>query len=121
MFNILGIGTDVVQIPRIEAIFNKYGQKFVAKILSSAEQESGNITSSYLAKRFAGKEAVAKALGFGIGKSLRFNEISIINNIYGKPEVVITKYDIMKDIKIDISLSDDYPIALAFVIISPIK
>lgn len=114
---ILGIGTDIVQIPRIERIFKQYGLQFVNKILNLGEQKSNShrISSSFLAKRFAAKEAVAKAFGQGIGKPLRFKDISIINNALGKPEVQVIGQK--NNEVIELSLSDDYPVAIAFVVI----
>lgn len=114
---IIGIGTDIVQIPRIERILKQYGSRFLEKILSTSEQEhnSHRISSSFLAKRFAAKEAVAKALGKGIGKPLRFKDISIINNDLGKPQVHVAGQP--NNEIIELSLSDDYPVAIAFVVI----
>lgn len=118
---ITGIGTDIVQIPRIERLVEKFGHKFIERILSAKEIEVYNHKAcrAFVARRFAGKEALSKALGQGIGRPLKFNDITIRNNELGKPEVII-KGDEKGGMKIDISLSDDYPIAIAFVVISSI-
>ncbi len=115
---ILGIGTDVVQIPRIERLVDKFGDRFISRILSKDEVKVYNKKHcrAFLARRFAGKEAVAKALGSGIGKPFRFTDISIMNNNLGAPSVHIHGYD--EDITAHISLSDDYPVVVAFVIIT---
>lgn len=126
MNSIIGIGTDVVQVPRIEKIYAKFGERFLhknyheleIKIFFGLPQKQRTL---FLAKRFAAKEAISKALGFGIGK-LGFKDIAIINNECGAPFVHISSkpgaapgnYD---DYKIHISLSDDYPIALAFAVV----
>lgn len=115
---IIGIGTDIVQIPRIERLVEKFGRKFVERILSKEELEvyDRKACRAFVARRFAGKEALSKALGQGIGRPLRFTDITIRNNELGKPEVKIDG-GIGEGMKIDISLSDDYPAAIAFVVI----
>ncbi len=122
---IVGIGTDIVNIERIGRVFDKYGDIFLKKNFHYLEIQKHSLLSSdkklpYLAKRFAAKEATAKALGQGIGSMIAFCDIAIINNDLGTPRVIIslkkipniTKYDIQ------ISLSDDHPFAVAFVVIS---
>jgi len=121
---IFGVGTDIVEITRIQKLYEQYGDRFVQRILSSAEQELfalHHYSSAFLAKRFAGKEAVAKALGTGIGESLAFTEISIINESNGKPIVVLEgkAKNRLKELlisELSISLSDEKHYALAFVI-----
>lgn len=120
---ISGIGTDIVHIKRIEALLTKYGDRFVNRILSKSEIVQFRIKNSvlYLARRFAGKEAFFKAIGTGIGKPLRFSDITISNDDLGKPEIKIEDVEKGKLIKkysnIHISLSDDYPVAIAFVVV----
>ena len=122
---IVGIGTDVVQIDRIEGIYNKYKDAFLEKNFHPQECEyfyalEGSKAILYLAKRFAGKEAIAKAFGLGIGNNLAFKDIAILNDELGAPyaEIFIDNVESFIDKKIHISLSDDYPIAIAFAIIS---
>lgn len=121
----IGIGTDIVNIARIERIFEKFGQSFVDKNFHELEIKQFNLLkkeskAAYLAKRFAGKEAVAKALGEGIGKNLSFKDIAIINDESGAPKIVISSegYPQSHKYKFQISLSDDYPFAVAFVVIT---
>lgn len=122
---IVGIGTDIVQIDRIKKIYDKYKYTFLEKNFHPKECEyfftlDASKAISYLAKRFAAKEAIAKAFGSGIGNNLSFKDIAILNDKLGAPYVEIFS-DNSKDItdkKIHISLSDDYPIAIAFVVIS---
>ena len=87
MNDIYGIGTDIVDISRIKKIFN-LNKKFVYRIFSRKEikycESQKNRIASY-SKRFAAKEAFAKALGTGISKGIAFNEISINNNKNGAP------------------------------------
>ena len=123
---ILGLGTDIVNIKRIEKILKKNKKNFIDKILHSKEKRGKKITAEYLSKKFSAKEAFSKALGTGIGKEIQFNEIIIINKSNGKPTIQIEKKAekrVLKKLKVNkakyfISISDDYPFALATVIIS---
>lgn len=123
--NIIGIGTDVVNISRIEAIFQKYGDKFLSKNFHTQEIENFKELPQpkkigFLAKRFAGKEAIAKALGKGIGRGLAFKDIAILNDVQGAPYVLIDSENSTKFSKynIHISLADDYPFAVAYALIT---
>lgn len=123
---IIGIGTDILKIDRIEAIFKKYGTRLTDRLLhnkekAKLEQIAENKMASFLAKRFAAKEAISKALGTGIGK-VGFKDIIILNNTQGKPyaEIDFQKFG-MPICKIDLSLSDDYPVAVAFAVVSIYK
>ena len=126
---IFGIGTDIVNVKRMERSLKKYGIRFKNKIFSKSEIsycENKKNSSSFYAKRFAAKEALSKALGTGIRKGVNLKNIEISNNIHGKPSILLKgkvanylkkkvknkKYDIY------LSLSDDKPWAQATVIIS---
>ena len=124
---IFGIGTDIVDISRIKKIFNR-NNKFKKRIFSAEEikycETKSNKISSY-SKRFAAKEAFVKALGTGISQGISFNEISVKNNKYGAPFIVllgktktIAKNLTKKKNKIYLSLSDEKKYALAMVVIS---
>jgi len=126
---IFGIGTDIVNIKRIEKSIKKNGKRFKNKIFSLKEIaycDNKKNPSSYYAKRFAAKEAFSKALGTGISKDVSLRNIEVTNNIKGKPLIKLNKkLDIylkkrLKSSKYDIhlSLSDDNPWAHATVIIS---
>lgn len=131
---IIGIGTDIVQVQRIERVLSIYGKKFYDRILSNGELERFNAlrssaentfknSASFLAKRFAAKEAVSKALGRGIGDEYKFKDIAILNDIKGCPYVKLPKMNrkhnsLLQELKINLSISDDYPIAVAFAIVS---
>tara|TARA_B100000029_G_scaffold245044_1_gene242172 strand:- start:1103 stop:1498 length:396 start_codon:yes stop_codon:yes gene_type:complete len=126
---IFGIGTDIVNIKRMEKSLKKYGFKFKKKIFSKKEIlycEKKKNPSSYYAKRFAAKEAFSKALGTGIRKGISLKNIEISNNSKGKPYILL-RGDLSKFLKkkiknkkydIHLSLSDDKPWAQATVIIS---
>ena len=127
--NIFGIGTDIVNIKRLQKSLKKNGNKFKNKIFTQSEInycQSKKNSSAYYAKRFAAKEAFAKALGTGFRKNITFKNIVISNNNYGKPTINIKgpvnsylkKKIKNKKYKIYLSLSDDLPWAQATVIIS---
>ena len=122
---IIGIGTDIVNINRIEKIINKFGEQFLLRILHPEEYQKlkaiePKLQARFLARRFAGKEAIAKAIGSGINLGLRFKDIAIINDDLGKPIAKIYNrlLESMGNYKVNISLSDDYPVAMALVVLS---
>ena len=87
---ILGIGTDLVQISRIEQMLKTFGKAFEDKVFTLSEQQKAatlpqNKRASYYAKRFAAKEAFSKALGSGIGMSAFFKDIEVKNNEKAHP------------------------------------
>ena len=122
---IFGIGTDIVQVERIRNLDSL--EKFAEKILSLNEIEvfKSQIDEkkvSFLAKQFAAKEAVSKALGTGIGKDIKFNDIEILRNSDGKPYLnhdgtITTIFNNLGITKTHVSLSDEKKYALAFVIL----
>ena len=124
---IFGIGTDIVDISRVKKLLNT-NKKLINRIFSIKEikycESRSNKIASY-SKRFAAKEAFAKALGTGISKGISFNEISINNNKNGSPFIellgktkTITKNLTKKKNKIYLSLSDEKKYELAMVVIS---
>ena len=122
---IFGIGTDIVEVERIRKLDSL--EKFADKILSLNELEvfKSQIDEkkvTFLAKQFAAKEAVSKALGTGIGKDIRFNQIEILRNSDGKPYlnhdgIITTICNDLGITKTHVSLSDEKKYALAFVIL----
>ena len=126
---IFGIGTDIVNIKRIEQSLKKSGNTFKNRIFSKKEIiycEKNKNPFPFYAKRFAAKEALSKALGTGIRKGVNFKNIEILNDSFGKPSILLkgsTAIFLKKKIKskkyfIYLSLSDDLPWAQATVIIS---
>lgn len=124
---ITGIGTDIVHIPRIEALLSEFGDAFVNKSFTEAEKTYAEKKSNgdarkhacYLAKRWAAKEAVVKALGTGFGNGTHWRDIEITNNAEGQPHVIIHSNNAFyHNLNIHISMSDDYPNAVAFAIVS---
>lgn len=121
---IFGIGTDIVSIERIRGSLSRHGDRFAKKILTPDEyREYGQINGSsaqYLAKRFAVKEAVAKAMGTGFRDGLLLSDIGITHDDQGKPQLVFSgrAQDFMRQHNISkthVSISDEVEHALAFV------
>jgi holo-[acyl-carrier protein] synthase len=122
---IIGIGCDVVQIPRIKLLVQESGERFLKRIFSDIEIElmiDGPNKDSYIAKRFAAKEAFAKAVGSGIGHRMHFNNIEILKTPDGQPFFSQKTLLLVGDgIQAFLSISDDYPIAIAQVVLSTHK
>ena len=116
---IFGIGTDIVNIKRIETILKKNKKSFLAKIFTKKEikifSKYKHNQSSKISLKFAAKEALSKSLGTGIGAKVSFLDVEVLNETSGKPYFHIIKKSLRK-ISFKLSLSDDYPWAIAFVI-----
>ena len=121
----IAIGTDILEIERLQNVYARQGEKFVARILTPLEQErfSGlnddSIRMAFLAKRWCAKEAIAKALGTGIAKGIGWQNIEIHNLASGAPQVTLTgaALDQLHDLggkKALISLSDERLYCVAF-------
>jgi len=124
---IIGIGTDIIDIRRIEKVINRFGDKFKKKCFSKDEIiKSDNVfnsTNSY-AKKYAAKEACSKALGTGFFRGVYKKDIEILNSIYGKPIIILHNEALNKFKKISkfecsiaVSISDEKNYAVANVII----
>ena len=125
---IYGNGIDIIDINRIRRVIDKYGNKFKKRCFSTAELERSekrlNSVESY-AKRYAAKEACAKALGTGLARGVFWKDIEVVNNQYGKPFIklhgkakdIFRNMDKASDTKIEVSLSDEKKYAIANVTI----
>ena len=124
---ITGIGTDIIDIRRIEKIIIKYGDRFKKKcFLKSEIQRSENRRNSIhsYAKRYAAKEACSKALGTGLARGVFWKDIEVRNNKFGKPIMILHNKALKflnqissQRAKIEVSLSDEKNYAIANVII----
>lgn len=126
---IVGLGNDLIDIRRIERMLVRYGDHFVRRIFTDIEQiKSENLQkrSSSYAKRFAAKEACAKALGTGISRGVGWKDMGVVNLPSGKPIMKLTdraQLQLQKllpphyEAVIHLSITDDFPWAQAFVII----
>lgn len=123
----MGIGCDIVMIERVSSLIDQFGDKFLQRVYAKEEiikgkgllEKNREVGLGYFARRFAAKEAVAKALGTGIAKGLSFNEVAILNDTNGKPEVHLLgkSAKLVGNKTIEISLSDDGPFAMAFAVV----
>lgn len=122
---IVAIGTDIVDIARIKAALERHGRHFAERILCPRELlrfDQHSQPAAYLAKRFAAKEALVKALGTGIGR-VSWQDIETINNSSGAPQFVLggAAQELMSELGASealLSLSDEHEYALAFVVLS---
>ncbi len=125
---IYGNGIDIIDINRIRRVIDKYGNRFKNRCFSDNEIERSdnrlNSVESY-AKRYAAKEACAKALGTGLARGVFWKDIEVVNNKYGKPFIklhgkakdIFRNMDKASDTKIEVSLSDEKKYAIANVTI----
>ena len=122
---IFGIGTDIVEVARIEACITQFGDDFAKRILAESEYASyqeSHIKPRFLAKRFAAKEAFSKALGTGLRAPATFQNITVSHDDLGKP-ILILATDLRaflntKNItQTHISMSDEKNLAAAFVVL----
>ncbi len=129
---ILGLGSDLIDITRIEAALVRFGPRFINRIFTPVEQSKSerraNRAASY-ARRFAAKEACAKALGTGLSKGVFWRDMGVMNRPGGQPTLVLTggaraRLDSLTPpgmvARIDLSMTDDFPLAQAIVIISAV-
>ena len=127
---IIGIGTDIIDITRIERVINRFGDRFKNRVFTKKEIlkcEARKLSANSYAKRYAAKEACSKALGTGFRKGVYWRDIEVINNKSGKPELflhngaraIFEKLLPQNTIgQIDLSITDEYPYAQATVIIT---
>ena len=127
---ILGIGTDLVDIRRIEQAITRHGDRFINRIYTEVERARAERKANRIdtfAKRFAAKEACAKALGTGFRNGVFFRDMGVVNLPSGKPTLRLTGGALARlqaitpaghAAQIDLALTDEYPLAQAFVVIS---
>jgi holo-[acyl-carrier protein] synthase len=126
---IYGVGTDIVRVARVEQSLSRYGERFAARILSDAELADFRRTvkpAHFLARRFAAKEAAAKAMGTGFAGGLRFRQIEVTHNRRGKPQLRFSgrALDFILTHRIrtaHLSLADETDHAVAFVTLETVS
>jgi holo-[acyl-carrier protein] synthase len=122
---IAGIGTDIVEVPRMADVLARYGERFARRVLAEAEWEGFRASPNrptYLAGRFAAKEAFAKALGTGLRYPVSLGRICITNDALGKPNLtldpVLEQYVMDRGITArHVTLSHERSVACAFVVL----
>ncbi len=122
---ILGIGTDLVEIARIEHALGRWGERFALRILVEHELErfrAHRKPAAYLAKRFAAKEAFSKAIGTGIRHPVNWHNVSVANHASGKPylrfSTILDELLARRGVRgVHLSITDEMSVASAFVIL----
>ena len=130
---IVGIGTDLANIDRIQGVLSRYGDRFKNRVFTEIEQAKASRRkdeAGTYAKRWAAKEACSKALGIGLRMGISWKDMHVVNLRSGKPELIVEgkAKDILIDVtpagyipKTHLSLTDDFPWAKAIVIIEGIR
>lgn len=126
---IIGLGSDLIDIRRIEATLGRHGDRFINRIFTDIEREKSERraqrAASY-AKRFAAKEACAKALGTGLARGVFWRDMGVVNLPGGKPTMKLTggaaaRLQVLTPkghtASIHLTITDDFPLAQAFVVI----
>ncbi|MCB1520264.1 MAG: holo-ACP synthase [Hyphomicrobiaceae bacterium] len=128
---IVGIGNDLIDIRRIERTLERFGERFIQRVFTPEEQTRANRRPKQLAatyaKRFAAKEACAKALGTGLRDGVFWRDMGVINLASGRPTLILSggaleRLQVLMPAghvaRIDLTLTDEYPQAEAIVVIS---
>ena len=129
---ILGLGNDIIDIRRIEKTIARFGDRFLARVFTDTEREKSDAratrAASY-AKRFAAKEACAKALGTGLRAGVFWRDMGVVNLPSGRPTMKLTGGALARlkaitpagcEPRIDVSITDEGPMAQALVVISAV-
>jgi holo-[acyl-carrier protein] synthase len=129
---ILGIGSDLIDISRVERTIARFGDRFLDRVFTREERQRSdrraNRAASY-AKRYAAKEACAKALGTGFRRGVYWRDLGVVNLASGRPTLVLTGGALAQlnamtpagmSARIDLTLTDEPPLAQAVVIISAV-
>jgi holo-[acyl-carrier protein] synthase len=131
---ILGLGSDICDIRRIEKVIDKYGDRFIERVFTEREiaramRRTEKIRAATFAKRFAAKEAASKALGTGFRKGVFFSDLGVVNLPSGQPTLNMTggageRLRAMTPpgmlAQVALTMTDEYPYAYAQVIISAV-
>ena len=129
---ILGMGTDLIDVRRIEKTIENHGARFLNRIFTETEQAKSDrraARAASYAKRFAAKEACAKALGTGLNRGVYWRDMGVVNLPGGKPTLALTNGALKRlqeitppghTAQIDLTITDDFPLAQAIVIISAV-
>jgi holo-[acyl-carrier protein] synthase len=129
---ILGLGSDLIDIRRVEKSIERFGDRFLERIFTDVERaksDKRNQRAASYAKRFAAKEACSKALGTGLRKGVFWRDMGVVNLPGGKPTIKLTNGALrrLQEITpaghtavIDLTITDDFPLAQAIVIISAV-
>ncbi|MBT3552747.1 MAG: holo-ACP synthase [Rhodospirillaceae bacterium] len=129
---ILGIGSDLIDITRVEKTLERFGERFTLRVFTEIERAKSDkrrLRAASYAKRFAAKEACSKALGTGFRKGVFWRDLGVINRPGGQPTMALTGGAAERlasmvpagmAARIDVTITDDFPLAQAIVIISAV-
>jgi len=129
---IIGLGSDLIDIRRVEKSIERFGDRFLNRIFTEVEKaksDKRNQRAASYAKRFAAKEACAKALGTGLNRGVYWRDMGVVNLPGGKPTMKLTGgalrhleaiTPVGHTAQIDLTITDDFPLAQAIVIISAV-
>jgi holo-[acyl-carrier protein] synthase len=129
---IIGLGSDLIDIRRIDKTIARHGERFLGRIFTATERaksDKRNQRAASYAKRFAAKEACSKALGTGLRKGVFWRDMGVVNLPGGKPTMALSGGALRRlaeitpagyDAVIDLTITDDFPLAQAIVIISAV-
>ena len=130
---ILGLGSDISDVRRVAKVIERHGDRFLTRVFTDTERARAdrrkNRVETY-AKRFAAKEACAKALGTGIRSGVWWRDMGVVNMPSGRPTMKLTGGALKRlqaitpsgyEAQIDLTISDEGPMAVAFVIISAVR
>ena len=127
---ILGLGSDITDVRRVAKVIERHGDRFLTRVFTEAERAKADRRKSRVetyAKRFAAKEACSKALGTGIRGGVWWRDMGVVNLPGGKPSMKLTGGALKRlqaitpegyEAQIDLTITDEGPMAVAFVIIS---
>ena len=130
---IIGLGNDIIDIRRVERTIERYGERFLTRIFTDTERRKSDgraLRAASYAKRFAAKEACAKALGTGFRHGVFWRDMGVVNLPSGRPTLKLTGGALKAlvdltpeghDVRIDLTITDDFPMAQAIVIISAFR
>jgi holo-[acyl-carrier protein] synthase len=130
---IIGIGNDMIDIRRVERTIERYGERFLERVFTDIERRKSDgrtMRAASYAKRFAAKEACAKALGTGFRQGVFWRDMGVVNLPSGRPTLELTGGAARAlarltpdghEVRIDLSITDDFPTAQAIVIISAMR
>ena len=130
---IIGIGNDMIDIRRVERTIERYGERFLERVFTQVERLKSDgraMRAASYAKRLAAKEACAKALGTGFRQGVFWRDMGVVNLPSGRPTLELTGGAARAlarltpdghEVRIDLSITDDFPTAQAIVIISAVK
>ena len=129
---IIGLGSDLIDIRRVEKTLERYGERFLKRVFTNIERKKSDrraARAASYAKRFAAKEACAKALGTGLRKGVFWRDMGVVNLPGGQPTMQLTGGALQRlqsitpqglTPRIHLTITDDYPLAQAFVVIEAV-